>query len=835
MRYSSIRPPAAFLAATALALTGAVAAQAAPEDGPVEAGIHVAKVEGLPADFVAGVDVSSVLSLEESGVVFRDAEGDAADLFELLADAGITDVRVRVWNDPYDAEGHGYGGGTVDAERATTIGQRATAAGLGVLVDFHYSDFWADPGKQMAPKAWAALDTAAKAAAVEEYTTATLEAMADAGVDVTMVQVGNETNGWVAGVSGWDGMAQIFSAGSAAVREVFPEALVALHFTNPETAGRYAGYAWELNERDVDYDVFASSYYPFWHGSTANLTAVLKDVADTYGKQVLVAETSWASTLADGDGHENVIKPGSDVSAYPLGAQGQADAVRDVVQAVVDVGDAGLGVFYWEPAWLPVGPPEQVEANRLLWEAHGSGWASSYAGEYDADAGEWFGGSAWDNQALFGLDGRPLESLRIFDYVRTGATAPLEVVSVETPVVTVAQGDELVLPATVEVRYNDGSTAHEAVTWDALPDGVELPGTYVVDGVTVGGHATTATVVVEPVNFLLNPGFEDDDVSMWDFAGTAGTLAVTSSTADSIGNRSVNFWGGSDYTMSVSQTVTGLAPGTYAVAVQGHGLSGAEVTLTATTADGALDATATLAGWQAWRTATIPEVEVGEDGTMTVTASGELAAEVWGYLDAFVLTWAGGIPPEEPEEPLEPVTSLLTDPSFEDSSDAWVITGTGAEVAAVGSNASHGERAVNFWADAPYAFSVSQQVTGLAPGTYRVSAVTQGGDTGEGDSAELRLVGSRGTETVPLELAGWQEFRTATTDSLVVTDGELLVEAVLDLSAGAWGTFDQVVLERTGDAPVDPPVEPDRAVLAGTPAVSGTARVGSTLTVAPGS
>ena len=88
--------------------------------------VTVDKVENLPADFAAGVDVSMVLSLEESGVVFRDASGAPADLFDVLRDSGITHVRVRVWNDPFDEEGRGYGGGNVGVERATLIGARAT-------------------------------------------------------------------------------------------------------------------------------------------------------------------------------------------------------------------------------------------------------------------------------------------------------------------------------------------------------------------------------------------------------------------------------------------------------------------------------------------------------------------------------------------------------------------------------------------------------------------------------------------------------------------------------------------------------------------------------------
>ena len=146
------------VAAAAAAATVATVLVAAPavadDDGPVDAGITVHKIDGLPADFINGVDISTVLSEEESGVVYRDFAGNPADIFDVLADAGINYVRVRVWNNPYNAGGDGYGAGNVDVARATEIGERATAAGMKVLVDFHYSDFWADPGKQNAPKAW---------------------------------------------------------------------------------------------------------------------------------------------------------------------------------------------------------------------------------------------------------------------------------------------------------------------------------------------------------------------------------------------------------------------------------------------------------------------------------------------------------------------------------------------------------------------------------------------------------------------------------------------------------------------------------------------------------
>nr|WP_172152025.1 glycosyl hydrolase 53 family protein [Isoptericola chiayiensis] len=613
--------------------------------GPVEAGITVEQVEGLAEDFDLGVDVSSVLSLEESGVVFRDASGEPADLFDVLADAGVTDVRVRVWNDPWDADGNGYGGGNTDVPRAVEIGQRATAAGLGVLVDLHYSDFWADPAKQHAPKAWQDLDVDGKVAAVGDFTTDALTAFRDAGVDVETVQVGNETNNAVAGVSAWADRARMFSAGSAAVRDVLPEARVAVHFTNPETAGRYAGYAAQLDTHGVDYDVFASSYYPYWHGSLDNLTAVLDDVADSYGKDVMVAETSWARTLADGDGHTNTIQ--TDYPQYPTSVQGQATEVRDVVAAVAAVGEAGTGVYYWEPAWLPVGPPEEWETNQQLWEEHGSGWATSFAGEYDPeDAGQWYGGSSWENQALFSYDGRPLESLNVFSYVRTGAVAPREVTGVTPAEVRLVEGEPVELPAAVDVAYNDGSVESQAVTWDADDvAAIGAVGAYDVAGVTDAGLDVGLTVLVQVKNYLTDPSFEAWGEA-WTITGTGAAVEETADSADQ--DRSVKFWAGEDYAFSVSQTITGLPAGEYRVSATTQGGDGADSdvrVLRLESAAGSAEAPLALAGWQAWDTATTGAVTVGSDGTATVTASFELVGGAWGTVDGFVLERVGDTPP----------------------------------------------------------------------------------------------------------------------------------------------------------------------------------------------
>lgn len=262
-----------------------------------------------------------------------------------------------------------------------------------VLIDFHYSDFWADPAKQEAPKAWKSYNISQKETAIYNYTKESLQKLINEGIDVGMVQIGNETNNKFVGESEWPSMSKLFNAGSRAVRDVDSNILVALHFTNPEKKGHYENVSQQLYNYNVDYDVFASSYYPFWHGTLDNLTNELKKVANNYGKKVMVAETSYVYTSEDGDGHGNTSPGDNQDLNYPISVQGQATSVRNVFQAVCNVGDAGIGAFYWEPAWLPVGPKESVDKNKTIWEKYGSGWASSFAGEYDAeDAGKWCSG-----------------------------------------------------------------------------------------------------------------------------------------------------------------------------------------------------------------------------------------------------------------------------------------------------------------------------------------------------------------------------------------------------------------------------------------------------------
>ena len=362
---------------------------------------------------IRGADISSILALEESGVVFHNNIDYAEeDIFKLLSDYGVNYIRVRVWNQPHDSEGHSYGGGNNDVKTAAEIGRRAAKYGMKLLVDFHYSDFWADPEKQRTPKAWKNYSVDEKGSAIYYYTLESLQTIRKAGADIGMVQIGNETNGVMCGENDMYEICKMMKAGCNAVQDFDADVLRVLHFADP-SSGQYPWYAKILNECEVNYDVFATSYYPYWHGTTENLTSVLKHIADSYDKYVMVAETAYPYTSDDGDKFVNVISEDSANATfrYEISVDGQAECFTDVFQAVADIGEKGIGAFYWEPAWIgrDIVYGEQVRS----WETYGSGWATSYASDYD-DSITSAGGSSYDNQALFNFWGYPLDSLNVY-------------------------------------------------------------------------------------------------------------------------------------------------------------------------------------------------------------------------------------------------------------------------------------------------------------------------------------------------------------------------------------------------------------------------------------
>ncbi len=619
--------------------------------------LYVKRVENLPDDFILGMDASSVIAEEQSGVKYYNFAGEEQDVFKTLAENGVTHIRVRVWNHPYDQDGHGYGGGNNDVEKAVEIGKRATKYGMKLIVDFHYSDFWADPGKQMVPLAWKDMNVGEKTEALYAFTRDSLNQMKMAGVAVGMVQLGNETNGALCGERNFEGIAKLMQAGGKAVREVFPDALVAVHFANPERSDAYDGYASRLDVFGVDYDVFASSYYPYWHGTLENLANVLNDVAEKYGKKVMVMETSYAYTGTDTDFSGNTISDESAniVKDYPFTVQGQANSVRSVIDTVAHVKN-GIGVVYWEGTWITVGT-NSWEENHEKWEKYGSGWASSYGGSYDPDdAGKYYGGSAVDNQAMFDPSGKPLESLRVFNLVRYGNEVGLRADAIRDTVLAFDLKGKIELPETVDAILTSGETRTVPVAWNVSDAEIEKMyaggvKTYEIMGLAEGLPAHAYISMVN-FNYLKNFGFEDGATEPWQVEdrGGANQLYVEDKITDSLnGTYHFHFWSAAKNSVDFSlfQEVKDLPAGMYrfTISIMGGDAGDTEIYCYALV-DG-VEAGRTpmkITSYGNWDTQTVSGIEVKKGQTVTVGISvkcGGAGNGAWGKIDDALLNAEG--------------------------------------------------------------------------------------------------------------------------------------------------------------------------------------------------
>lgn len=616
--------------------------------------IYVTKIDGIPDDFIRGMDVSSLLVEEQCGVRFYDRNGKETDPLKALADAGINCVRIRVWNDPFDSDGNGYGGGNCTAETAAEIGSRAAAFGMSTCVDFHYSDFWADPNKQMCPKAWTGMNIEDKAQALYDYTVDSLKTILDAGAEVSMVQIGNETNHGMAGEAKVKEMTTLMKKGSEAVRAVASEygrdISVVVHFTTVDDPDEIRNLAYKLASNRVDYDVFGVSYYPYWHGTLTNLVNALEGITESYGKATCIMETAYMYTTDDGDGSGNSVSGSDELEEYPVSVQGQANAVRDVCAAAYEGG--AMGVFYWEGAWIPV--PADGGSRADKWEKYGSGWASSYAAEYDPDdAGKYYGGCSWENQALFDFEGKALPSLDTFKYLKYGAVGlNNEIIRVQGIEIKAAPGDEIILPDSVECLWSDPA-CHDglSVTWDEaelaeIDNGVT--GTYYIHGSAETGDTTLsveAVVIISNENLLEDPSFENEDHSAWTVTPAVGTdpSDYQQKAADAhSGEVAFHFWSESDMEFNLEQTLTAEKTGLYSAEawMQGGDFDDDAVVylyVTVADTDGYGTDPVILDGWVNWKNPKIEGIEVEAGETVTVGAYVKCAGGAWATFDDFSL------------------------------------------------------------------------------------------------------------------------------------------------------------------------------------------------------
>ncbi|MFE9399197.1 glycosyl hydrolase 53 family protein [Streptomyces flavidovirens] len=338
---------------------------------------------------VKGADVSMLKKSEDFGGVYRTSSGATGDGLAVLKSAGANYGRLKVWVDPAD----GYS----NKARVLQMAQRIKAQGMKLLVDFHYSDTWADPGAQTKPAAWASHSYSRLTTDVYDHTYDVLNALKAQGTTADMVQIGNEINTgllWPEGsTDNWDQTAGLLKSGINAAKAVSSTTRIALHLAHGGDNSLYRWWFDNAKARGVNFDVIALSFYGYWHGPLSDLQNNLDDISARYGKSVMVAETAYPFRLDSKDSHENIIDlPSELVSGYPASTAGQAAWLRDVMNVVEAVpGGRGLGVIYWDPTWTAV---------------TGNGW----------DPADPSSGNGWENQALFDYDNRLLPAANWFSH-----------------------------------------------------------------------------------------------------------------------------------------------------------------------------------------------------------------------------------------------------------------------------------------------------------------------------------------------------------------------------------------------------------------------------------
>ena len=332
----------------------------------------------LQAQKYVGGDISMLTKYEEANVVYRDKSGNTVQPLQFFYDQGLNAMRVRLFVDPSRDSDKGV---CQDLDYVKALGQRIKATGFSFMLDFHYSDTWADPGKQWTPDAWKNLDDAALATKVYEYTKDCLQQLKAAGATPDFIQTGNEISyGMLWGVEGttanrcytnssaanWNRFFNLLKQAGKACREVCPQAKIVLHSERVPKTNVLTDFFDRMKNNSIDYDIIGLSYYPDHHGSLATLETALNTLeAKSYGKQIMIVETGYGYKWGIGTDYDYT-------ATYPLSEEGQRQLTADLI-TMLNKHSSVTGLFWW---W----PEDNGNANVT------EGWWN--AGLYNHDSGQ---------------------------------------------------------------------------------------------------------------------------------------------------------------------------------------------------------------------------------------------------------------------------------------------------------------------------------------------------------------------------------------------------------------------------------------------------------------
>ncbi|MCK8479814.1 glycoside hydrolase family 53 protein [Psychroserpens algicola] len=341
-----------------------------------------------PISFYYGADLSYVNEMEDCGATYKDLDGTTTDVYQIFKDEGANLVRVRLWYNPDWTNYSNYN------DVKETI-QRAKSKDLKVLLDFHYSDTWADPSKQEIPAAWVSEinNTPILSQLLYDYTYNTLDQLSNENLLPDIVQVGNEINGMILQQGelvwpiDWARNSVLINKGIEAVRAISAAKNktieVMLHIAQPENG------LWWFEQATVngvtDFDWIGLSYYPIWSDYDLNEVQIpLSTLINTYNKKLMIVETAYPFTLDNADSANNILGSDALTGGYPATQQGQLDYLIQLKEIIENAG--GQGLVYWEPAWVSTG------CSTL-----------------------WAQGSHWDNATLFNHDNKATLGIKFYN------------------------------------------------------------------------------------------------------------------------------------------------------------------------------------------------------------------------------------------------------------------------------------------------------------------------------------------------------------------------------------------------------------------------------------
>ena len=588
------------------------------------AAVQVNPIENLSTDFIKGADVSIMPELERNGTKFYD-NGIEQDGLTILKNHGVNWIRVRIWNNPYVVGPEGVGGGNTDEAKAIEMAKRAKALGMKVLVDFHYSDFWVDPGQQKKPDAWKNDSGDKLVDDVYAYTAKVMQDFNAQGVTPDMVQVGNELNNGMLwpeaqltedNPNGYKFLAKLLNAGLQAVHDNDKDNKVKtmIHLAGVDVNLYHTFFDNLIVKNKVnDFDIIGMSFYPFWHGTMDDLKNTMNDVSAKYNKDVIAVETAFGYTLEDADFEKNNFGTNEEkVGGYKATVQGQATGLRDVMATVASVNDnRGLGIFYWAPDW--------VINEKVGWKSNG-------------------GGNGWDNLTLFDTKGNALESMDTFNLVSDPNNQYIEpqVTAINTvDVKDVSLYSNVDLPQTVGVVYSNDAVKNMSVKWDVAKPIFAKPGNYTISG-TVEGLAQKAIANIEvknKMNLVLNGNFENETLNGWDIVGDSSAINLAWNQGDVRDKCAMHYWNNKPFNVIIKQKLKGLSDGKYTLScwTQGNGLASKYQLFVK---QNGVEMTTDIKddGWNRWHPPSLPNIEV-KNGEVEIGFILNGRPDTWGSID----------------------------------------------------------------------------------------------------------------------------------------------------------------------------------------------------------